>query len=66
MKYLWLAVTTDKYEFPICVEESASRLALKLGTTTNNICSLVSKGRNGTRTDRKIIRVPDPDYEEVT
>ncbi|WP_461206882.1 hypothetical protein [Clostridium sp. DL1XJH146] len=31
MKYLWLAVTPDKYELPLLVEDSATKLGMKLG-----------------------------------
>lgn len=45
-KTLWLLVTSDKYELPLVVEDSAGRLARRLGTKANNIISAISKSRN--------------------
>lgn len=57
MKYLWLAVTPDKYEFPIYIEDSAQALADKLGTTSNVVSSAISKNQSGKKTGRKIIKI---------
>ncbi|MBN1058495.1 hypothetical protein FDB42_12060 [Clostridium botulinum] len=32
-KYLWLAVTKDKYELPLVVEDTSEKLAKKLNLT---------------------------------
>ena len=34
---LYMAVTTDKYELPIAVEDSVSKLAARLGIRSNTI-----------------------------
>lgn len=34
---LWMAVTADQFELPLCVEESASILARKLHTTESTV-----------------------------
>ena len=56
-KFLWLAVTADEFEFPIFVEDSARKLAEKLGTHPNNVASSSSKGTSGRKTGRKIVKV---------
>lgn len=56
-QYLWLAVTPDKYEFPIYIEDSCTKLANKLGITTSTVIHAVSKNKPGTTAGRKIIKV---------
>lgn len=34
---LWMAVTADRFELPLCVEESATILARKLHTTESTV-----------------------------
>ena len=36
---LWMAVTADRYEFPVYIERSAEALARKAGTTETNVRS---------------------------
>lgn len=57
MKFLWLAVTPDIYELPLCVEESASLLAKRLGVTPGTIMSSARTGRSGVKAGRKIIKI---------
>jgi hypothetical protein len=57
MKYLWLAVTADKYELPIIVEESAKQLADKLGITSSTVIASVSRNNTGKNAGRKIVKV---------
>ena len=37
MKYIWMAVTPDKYELPIAVEDSARKLADLLGVSESTV-----------------------------
>lgn len=56
-KYYYMAVTADKYELPICIEESAEELANKLGISKNTVFSQISLKKDGNRCGRRIIRI---------
>lgn len=56
-RYLWLAVTPDKFEFPIYIEDSCTKLANKLGITATTVITAVTRNKPGTTAGRKIIRV---------
>jgi hypothetical protein len=64
MKNLWLAVTPDEYELPICVEDTAQELANRFGVKKNTIESIVCKGRSGKYSGRKFIKVAIDEREE--
>lgn len=57
MKYLWLAVTPDKYEFPIYIEDTAQKLADKLGITSSTVIASISRNRPGKNSGRKIVKI---------
>lgn len=57
MKYLYLAVTSDEYELPIFVEDSANKLAKKLGVSQNSVYLAISKNLSGKIQGRKIVKV---------
>lgn len=57
MKHLYLAVTADEYELPVCVEDTAEKLAKKLGISRNAVNSSISKNLSGKIQGRKIIKV---------
>ncbi|MBU3131570.1 hypothetical protein KPL40_03825 [Clostridium gasigenes] len=57
MKYLWLAVSPDKYELPMVVEDSAKKLARRLNVSSNVVSSSISKNLSGKIQGRKIIKV---------
>lgn len=44
---LWIAVTPDKYELPLCVEPTAEKLAKRLGISENTVRSKESRYRTG-------------------
>lgn len=44
---LYIKTTTDKYELPICVEESTALLAERLGLKKRSVATLCSKGIHG-------------------
>ena len=56
-RYLWLAVTADKYEFPIYIEDSCTKLANKLGISNCTVVNLVTQNSSSLYSGRKIIRV---------
>ena len=43
MKLLWMKVTSDEYELPIAVEDSAYKLAAKLGVWPTSIFHCVKR-----------------------
>lgn len=59
-KYLWLAVTPDKYELPIAVADTAAELGRMLGKNGNFISKMYSchnKGKHKKWTKYKIIKL---------
>lgn len=44
---LYMAVTQDKYEFPIAIADTQQKLAMMLGIDKNTIASSLSKVRRG-------------------
>ena len=56
-KYLWLAVTPDKYEFPIYIEDSSTKLAKRLGISACTVITSTSRNNNGRNSGRKIVKV---------
>ena len=56
-KYLWMAVTADKYELPLCVERTAKDLAIKLGMSENGVHKSAFSGLSGVMTGRRIKKV---------
>lgn len=43
---IWMAVTADKYELPLCVETSQAKLARRLGVTPGTVGALAWRYRN--------------------
>jgi hypothetical protein len=56
-KYLYMAVTRDKFEFPIVVEENAVELAHKLSIDPMTVYNSVSNNFSGKKLGYKILRV---------
>ncbi|MBQ1570286.1 MAG: hypothetical protein IIZ78_04095 [Clostridiales bacterium] len=54
---IWMMVTTDKYELPMAVADSAGELARKCGCTENNIYSTVCHYEHGKLKTAKFRRV---------
>jgi len=57
MRYIWLAVTADKFELPIAVADSAKKLANMLGINENTVYTSIHSKLSGKNSKRKIIRV---------
>ncbi len=47
IKRIWLKVTSDKYELPLAVADTASELARLCGVTVNTIYAQMSRVRSG-------------------
>lgn len=56
-KYLWMEVTADEYELPMCVERTAKGLADKLGMTEDAVHKSVRANYDGRITGRRIKKV---------
>lgn len=56
-KKLYLAVTTDKYELPLYVSDTAKGLADWSGYSSGYILSAISHGYSGKKARMKFIRI---------
>lgn len=56
---LWMAATADRFELPLCVEESATLLARRLHTTESTIRSRRSRQNNGKIRGYRIVAVEE-------
>lgn len=56
---LWMAVTADRFELPLCVEESAALLARRLHTTESTIRSRRSRQNNGKICGYRVVAVEE-------
>lgn len=56
-KFLWLAVTNDKYELPLIVEDTAEKLGEKLGLKKNTVSRQVYRNAKNPYKGRKIVKV---------
>ena len=57
---LYMAVTPDRYELPLCVQDSPGELAEALGITINAVrtaCAPGKAAKSGARRGYRIIRV---------
>lgn len=63
-KLLWMAVTPDKYELPICVAETAELLGRYMGISKQAIIIRANRG-GGITKDNKILKIEieEDDYE---
>lgn len=62
---LYLAVTADEYELPVCVEEDYHVLARLYGITPNCLLSQIGHGSSGKQQGVKFIRVVIDDDNSV-
>lgn len=46
-KYLYIKYTTDKYELPVAIADSAARLAEMIGLKESSVRSMISRGQRG-------------------
>ena len=56
---LYMAVTADKYELPLIVEDSISKLAKKTGVSVSTVKSSIDRNQSGTRRGMKFIQVKE-------
>ena len=62
--WMWMQITKDKYQLPICFAYSVKELASMVGKKPNVIESVVSKYENGKQKKTPFIRVWLDDKEE--
>lgn len=60
---LYLKTTTDEYELPLAVAESARELAELTGTSERSMASIISRVRKGT-TDTKCYHIVEVEDDE--
>jgi len=48
--YVYMKVTNDRYELPICIRDTRQELAKAVGTTPNCISSAISHAKQGKKT----------------
>ena len=58
MKYLWLMVSSDKYELPLAVTNTAAELGKIAGVRTDTICKMAALAAKGELKRSKYVRVP--------
>lgn len=56
-KYLWLAVTPDKYELPLAVCDTSKELGLLFGISGVTVKRCIDQGSDGSRSGRKFVKV---------
>ncbi len=65
---IYMAVTLDKYELPIAVEDTAGGLASRLGISSNAVsaaCTPRRKNRGGKHRGYRIIRIEEDETEDL-
>ena len=60
---MYMAVTADKYELPICVADTARELAEHFGVSPNTVYSSMSKGLSGKRNGYRFVKVEEGENE---
>jgi len=56
-KYIWLAVTADKYELPIAIADTARELGERFGVTAKTVISSAYRQENGGINGFKYVKV---------
>ena len=64
-KYIWMAVTADEYELPMCVADSAKELGAKFGISADTVITLARGNWSGKTTGRKFVKVRNDDWKHV-
>lgn len=57
IKKLYMAVTPDEYELPMCVCDTVKEIAEKFNVSRNVVLSSIAHNRSGATTGRKFVRV---------
>lgn len=54
---IYMSVTADEYELPICITDTVEELAAIYGITRDTIYSAISLNKNGKRNGYKFVKV---------
>ena len=54
---MYMAVTADKYELPLCVEDTARELGARFGVSKGYVYCAVSKKLSGKKTGYRFVKV---------
>lgn len=61
---MYMAITTDKYELPLAVADTARELGNLVGVSANLIHSSISKNQSGKTRKMRFVKVEDCEVEE--
>lgn len=61
---LYLGVTTDEFELPLCVSDTAAELARMYGMTPNAVYCNIYNNQDGTRNGIKFLKIEVEDEAE--
>ena len=61
---IWMIVSKDKYEFPLGVYDTATELAMAVGTSANCVMATVNKFEKGKLKWRKYRRIREEEDDE--
>ena len=61
---LYMGVTPDEYELPLCVSDTAAELARMYGMTPNAVYCNICNNQDGTRNGIKFLRIEVEDETE--
>ena len=64
-KYIWMAVTADEFELPMCIADSAKELGEKYGVTADTVITLARAHWSGRTTGRRFVKVRNDDWKHV-
>lgn len=64
-KYIWMAVTADEFELPLCVADSARKLGEKFGVTADTVMTLARAHLSGRTTGRRFVKVRNDDWKRI-
>jgi len=59
-----MAVTTDRYELPLAIADTARELGKLMGVSANLIHSSISKNQSGKNRKMRFVKVDDSEVEE--
>lgn len=65
IRYFWMAVTSDKYEFPLHIEHTAKALGERMGITAGAVYSMEYLKKDGSLSGRKIVKVINEDGDQT-
>lgn len=61
---MYMAVTTDEYELPLAIGDTARELGKLVGVSANLIHSSISKNQTGKSRKMRFVKVEDSEVEE--